>query len=78
MYIHVQAAAAMLPLLHPTLPAVATDLHPVPIAISGIVCSSAHDMAGLYEINAAQTVAPSRLSFFMIFLLVTCNTIVIP
>ena len=56
MYVHVQAAAMILPLLHPTLPAVATDLHPVPIAISGIVCSSARDMAGLYEINVERSV----------------------
>ena len=55
MYMHVQMAAVMLPLLHPTLPAAATELHPVPITISGIVCSSAHDMAGLYAVNASQS-----------------------
>jgi hypothetical protein len=56
MYMHVQLAAVMLPLLHPTLPSVATDLHPVPIPISGVVCSSAHDMAGLYAVSASQSI----------------------
>ena len=51
MSIVMHAAALMLPLLHPTLPAVAENLHPAPITVSGVACASAHDMAGLYVIN---------------------------
>ena len=56
MYVHVQVAAVMLPLLHPTLPPAATELHPVPITISGIVCASPREMAGLYAVNARQSI----------------------
>jgi hypothetical protein len=56
MYMPLHAAADLLPLLHPTLPAGATDLHPVPIMVSGVVCASPRDMVDLFQINSRQVV----------------------
>jgi hypothetical protein len=51
MYAPLTAAAVVVPLLHPSLPATSTQLRSNPIPISGIVCSSPRDVAGLYRIN---------------------------
>jgi hypothetical protein len=51
MFAPIHAAALVLPLLNPSLPATATQLRSHPIPISGVVCTSPRDMAGLYRIN---------------------------
>ena len=56
MYMPLQAAALALPLLHSHLPVDAAGLTPTPITISGVVCASPHDMAGLFEINTTHAI----------------------
>jgi hypothetical protein len=56
MYMPIQEAALALSLLHSSLPTAGTDLHPAPIMVSGVVCGSPRDMAGLYQINSKQPV----------------------
>jgi hypothetical protein len=55
MYAPIHVAAALLPLLHPSLPATSTQLRSNPIPITGVVCHSPRDMAGLYRINLKGT-----------------------
>jgi hypothetical protein len=51
MYAPIHAALLVLPLLHPSLPTASTHLRSNPIPISGVVCTSPRDMAGLFRIN---------------------------
>lgn len=52
MYAPIQVAAIALSLVQPAAkPSISTDLRGTPIPISGVVCVSPGDMAGLYKIN---------------------------
>jgi hypothetical protein len=53
MYTPIQAAAAVaLSILHPAAgPTISSELRGTPIPVSGVVCTSPGDMAGLFRIN---------------------------
>jgi hypothetical protein len=51
MYAPIQTAAVLLPLLQPSLPTTAVQIRATPIPVTGVVCTSPRDMAGLYSIN---------------------------
>src|ERR1700704_384958 len=51
MYAPIQMAAIALSLVHPSTQSISTELHGTPVPVSGVVCTSPRDMAGLFQIN---------------------------
>jgi hypothetical protein len=51
MYAPIQMAAIALSLVHPSTTSISTELRGTPIPVSGVVCTSPRDLAGLFQIN---------------------------